>query len=89
MLFLFAPQVRVPLGEGQMGPFEVRTLTKEGATIDVPRAGRERGRRGSWPNGQGARGRSHSHAPERATPPSRDGCRSLRVACFHADPPST
>ena len=41
MLFLFAPQVRVPLGEGQMGPFEVRTLTKEGATIDVPRAGRE------------------------------------------------
>ena len=39
MLFLFAPQVRVPLGEGQMGPFEVRTLTKEGATIDVPRAG--------------------------------------------------
>ena len=43
MLFLFAPQVRVPLGEGQMGPFEVRTLTKEGATIDVPRAGRERG----------------------------------------------
>lgn len=54
MLFLFAPQVRVPLGEGQMGPFEVRTLTKEGATIDVPRAGRERGRRCSRPNGQGA-----------------------------------
>jgi len=27
--------VRVPLGEGLMGPFEIVTLTKQGATIDV------------------------------------------------------